>query len=62
MLRHMFIVLLLVFETPVTSVTEVGVLWFLLIFLLWVKDASVHFILLLCLSLVWPFDDILQKA
>lgn len=34
MLRNMFIVLFLIFETPVTGVTEMGKLWFLLILLL----------------------------
>lgn len=41
MLRHMFIILLLVFEPPVTGVTKVGILWFFLISLLWVDDRSV---------------------
>lgn len=37
MLGDVFVVLLLVFEAPVTGVTEMGKLWFLLISLLWVK-------------------------
>lgn len=36
MLRDVLVVLLLVLEAPVTSVTEMGKLWFLLISLLWV--------------------------
>lgn len=38
MLGNMLFVLLLVFEAPVTGVTKMGKLWFLLIFLLWVID------------------------
>ena len=37
-LGHMFAVFFFSFEAPVTRVTKIGVLWFLLKFLLWISD------------------------
>lgn len=53
MLGNMFIILLLVFEAPVTGVTKMGKLWFLLIFVLWVIDRSIQHILPECTAVVW---------
>lgn len=42
MLRHVLVILLLVFKTAVTSVTVMGILWFFLVFLLQIKDTAGH--------------------
>lgn len=63
MLRHVLVILLLVFKTAVTSVTVMGILWFFLVFLLQNKDTAGHSSCYHCSMYIyhniwplWPFS------